>query len=94
MIEKKQVEHIAGLSRLRLTEKEIGTFGAQLDGILKYVEKLNELQTKDIPATSHVIALENVMREDAPRPSLPLEEALGNAPAKTEDLYRVPRIIE
>ncbi len=94
MIEKKQVEHIANLSRLRLTEEEIKTFGGQLDGILKYVEKLNELDTKDIEPTSHVIDLVNVMREDAPRPSLPLEEAVGNAPAETGNLYRVPRIIE
>ncbi len=88
------IEHIAHLARLSLSEKEKELFGGQLEGILNYMEKLNELDTKDIEPTSHVIALNNVTRDDVPAPSLSREEALLNAPDKTEKFYRVPKIIE
>ena len=88
------IEHIAHLARLSLSEKEKELFSGQLDGILNYMEKLNELDTKDIEPTSHVIALNNVTRDDVPAPSLSREEALLNAPDKTEKFYRVPKIIE
>ncbi|MBI4823459.1 MAG: Asp-tRNA(Asn)/Glu-tRNA(Gln) amidotransferase subunit GatC [Nitrospirae bacterium] len=94
MIDKKQVKHIARLSRLWLSDKEIETFGSQLSGILKYMDKLKELDTLDIVPTSHVIALSNVMREDKEAPSLKTEDALENAPDRKECLYRVPKIIE
>ena len=88
------IEHIAHLARLSLSEKEKELFGGQLEGILNYMEKLNELDTKDIEATSHVIAIDNITRDDVPAPSLAREEALLNAPDKTEKFYRVPKIIE
>jgi aspartyl-tRNA(Asn)/glutamyl-tRNA(Gln) amidotransferase subunit C len=88
------VEHIAHLAKLRLSEEEEDTFGAQLSGILAYVEKLNELDTSGVEPTSHVLALGNVMREDILRPSLPTDEALLNAPDRADDFYRVPKIIE
>ncbi len=93
-ISKEEIEHIAVLARLSLTEEEKELFGAQLSGILGYMEQLNELDTKEVEPTSHVLALGNVMREDVPGESLPREEALMNAPSHTEKFYRVPKIIE
>jgi aspartyl-tRNA(Asn)/glutamyl-tRNA(Gln) amidotransferase subunit C len=88
------VEHIAHLARLRLSEEEKEKFGAQLSSILTYVEKLGELDTSGVEPTSHVLAIGNVMREDALRPSLPTDDALLNAPGRADDFYRVPKIIE
>lgn len=88
------IEHLSRLARLALTEEEKSRYGSQLDNILQYVEKLNELDTAGIEPTSHVIAISNVMREDRVRPSLNREDALMNAPDKTDAFYRVPKIIE
>lgn len=93
-ISKQEIEHIASLARLSLSEKEKELFGSQLSSILDYMEKLNELDTKDIEPTSHVLPLSNVMRDDIPRPSIPREDALLNAPDHTDKFYRVPKIIE
>lgn len=93
-ISKEEIEHIASLARLSLSEKEKELFGSQLSSILDYMEKLNELDTKDIEPTSHVLPLSNVMRDDIPRPSIPREDALLNAPDHTDKFYRVPKIIE
>lgn len=88
------VEHIARLARLDLSDEEERLFGSQLSDILRYVEKLDELDTSAVEPTSHVLELTNVMRDDRPRPSLPPDEALSNAPDRVENFYRVPRIIE
>jgi len=88
------IDHLSRLARLALTEEEKSVYGNQLDNILHYVEKLNELDTTGIEPTSHVISISNVMREDTLRPSLDREEALRNAPDKTDSFYRVPKIIE
>lgn len=88
------IEHIAHLARLSLSGKEKELFGSQLDSILSYMDKLNELDTRDIEPTSHVIAISNITRDDLHRPSLDREDALMNAPDKTERFYRVPKIIE
>lgn len=88
------VRHIAGLSKLGLSEEEIDTFGSQLNTILGHVEQLGRLDTKGIGPTSHVIPLNNVMRSDMPAESLSPEDALRNAPDATEKFYRVPKIIE
>jgi aspartyl-tRNA(Asn)/glutamyl-tRNA(Gln) amidotransferase subunit C len=93
-IDAAEVEHIARLARLSITEEEKGSLGLQLNNILDYIEKLNELDTSGVPPTSHVLELSNVMREDRPEASLPVDEALGNAPDRVENFYRVPRIIE
>lgn len=93
-ISKKDVEHVAKLARLKLTWEEKEKFGKQLSEILEYVEKLNELDTEKVEPTSHVIPLQNVMREDRVKPSLPVEEVLGNAPAREGKYFKVPRIIE
>lgn len=88
------IEHLSRLARLALTEEEKTRYGNQLDNILQYVEKLNELDTAGVEPTSHVIAISNVMREDIVRPSLDRGNALMNAPDKTDTFYRVPKILE
>jgi aspartyl-tRNA(Asn)/glutamyl-tRNA(Gln) amidotransferase subunit C len=93
-ISKEEIEHIASLARLYLSEEEKDLFGSQLSSVLDYMEKLNELDTKDIEPTSHVLPLSNVMRDDIPSPSIPKEDALLNAPDRTNKFYRVPKIIE
>lgn len=89
-----EVSHIARLARLHLSEEEKEKFSIQLSNILTYMEKLNELDTSDIEPTSHVITLKNVFREDKLEPSLSSEEALRNAPDRSGNFFRVPRIIE
>jgi aspartyl-tRNA(Asn)/glutamyl-tRNA(Gln) amidotransferase subunit C len=93
-ITKAEVEHVARLARLELTEEEKARMLAQLDSILRYMEKLNELDTRDVEPTSHVLPIVNVMREDELRPSLSQEEALANAPDRYDVFFRVPKIIE
>jgi aspartyl-tRNA(Asn)/glutamyl-tRNA(Gln) amidotransferase subunit C len=93
-ITRREVEHVARLARLALSEEEKELMTRQLDRILGYVDKLNELDTTQIEPTSHVIPMENVMREDAVRPSLSQDDALANAPDREPPFFRVPRIIE
>ncbi|UCG79381.1 MAG: Asp-tRNA(Asn)/Glu-tRNA(Gln) amidotransferase subunit GatC [Nitrospirota bacterium] len=93
-ISRDDVTHIATLSRLKLSEQEIEQFREQLSGILSYVENLNSLDTKGVIPTSHVIDVNNVMREDVMRPSLSAEHALFNAPDNAESFYKVPKIID
>lgn len=93
-ISKENIEHIASLARLSLTEEEKDLFGSQLSSILNYMEKLNGLDTTDVEPTSHVLPLSNVMRDDVPQPSIPREDTLLNAPDHTDKFFRVPKIIE
>jgi len=93
-ITKEQIQHIAVLSRLNLSEEEKDLFGSQLSSILDYMDQLNELDTRETEPTSHVLSLSNVMRDDILTSSLPGEEALKNAPSHSQNFYRVPRIIE
>ena len=89
----KDVEHIAELARLEFNESEKQKLTHELNEILKYIEKLDELDTSDVEPLSHVIELSNVFREDEVRPSLSTEEALKNAPAKKETFFKVPKVI-
>jgi aspartyl-tRNA(Asn)/glutamyl-tRNA(Gln) amidotransferase subunit C len=93
-ISKEEVKHIAMLSRLDLDEKEIAVYQDQLSRILEYVEKLSEIDTSHVEPVSHVIELNNVMRQDIVKPSLPRDEALKNAPDPSDKFFRVPKIIE
>jgi aspartyl-tRNA(Asn)/glutamyl-tRNA(Gln) amidotransferase subunit C len=93
-ISREEIEHIASLARLYLTEEEKELFGSQLGSILDYMEKLNELDTRDTEPTSHVLPISNVMRGDIPGHSISKEDALRNAPGHTEKFYKVPKIIE
>ncbi len=93
-ITKEQVEYVANLAHLELTEKEKEIFTQQLDSILTYIEKLNELDTEDIKPISHVLPINNVFREDIVKSSLPLDKVLANAPDRKNSYFRVPRVIE
>ncbi len=93
-ITRQEVEHVARLARLELSEDEKVRMTDQLDAILGYVDKLNQLDTSQVEPTTTVIPVVSVMRDDEVRPSLPLEEALGNAPDREGNFFRVPRIIE
>lgn len=93
-ITRQEVEHVAKLARLELSEQQKDMFTDQLSNILTYVEQLNELDTKGIEPTSHVLDINNVMRDDVAQESLPQDRALANAPDKAAGHYRVPKIIE
>ena len=93
-ITRKEVEHVARLARLELSEEEKEQMTAQLDSILGYMEKLNQVDTSGVEPTTTVIPMVSVMREDEIRPSLTQEEALANAPDCEDVFFRVPRIIE
>jgi aspartyl-tRNA(Asn)/glutamyl-tRNA(Gln) amidotransferase subunit C len=90
MIDRDQVLHVARLSRLRLTDEEVERMPAELNKILEHVEKMDELDLEGIEPTTHVVKLENVLREDVPRPSLSLERALAGAPDLADGGFRVP----
>ena len=90
----KEVEHVAALARLELSEQEKEKFTEQLNAILKYAEQLNGLNTDDIEPTSHAMPLVNVMREDRVRESLPIEKVLLNAPDEEEGQIKVPAVLE
>jgi aspartyl-tRNA(Asn)/glutamyl-tRNA(Gln) amidotransferase subunit C len=89
-ITREQVVHVAQLARLALSEEEIERLGAQLGAILEAVGKVSELDLEGVEATSHPLDLVNVWDEDEPRPSLPLDAALANAPEREGDYFRVP----
>jgi aspartyl-tRNA(Asn)/glutamyl-tRNA(Gln) amidotransferase subunit C len=89
-ITREQVLHVAKLARLALTEDELERLGAQLDAILAAVSKVSELDLSDIPPTSHPLDLVNVLAEDEPRPSLPRDAVLANAPQAEDGAFRVP----
>jgi aspartyl-tRNA(Asn)/glutamyl-tRNA(Gln) amidotransferase subunit C len=89
-----EVEHIAELAKLGLTEEEKARFQEQLSAILDYAQRLNELDTTAIPPTARVIPLRNVMGTDETQPSLPAEDVLANAPDSAEGCIRVQAILE
>jgi aspartyl-tRNA(Asn)/glutamyl-tRNA(Gln) amidotransferase subunit C len=87
------VQHVALLSRLRFSSQQVPQITHDLNRMLEYVEKLNELDTSSVPPTSHSIPMSNVMREDTPRGSLPADDALQNAPEKEGGCFKVPKIL-
>jgi aspartyl-tRNA(Asn)/glutamyl-tRNA(Gln) amidotransferase subunit C len=88
------VEHIARLARLDLSDAEKNLFAEQMGAILGYVEKLKELDTEGILPTSHAVPMENSFRTDQTSPSIGIEKALANAPDKVAGFYRVPKVLE
>ena len=90
MIDREQVLHVARLARLRLTDEEVERMTGELSSILDHIEKIDELDLDDVAPTSHVTDLENVLRADEPRPSLPREQALAEAPDTDGVGFRVP----
>ncbi len=93
-ISKDTVKYVSHLARIDLCDKELELLAIQLKGILDFIDKLKELDIKDIPPTSHILPINNVLREDTPRESLPIEKVLANAPLKKEKFFGVPKVIE
>ncbi|MHC4757914.1 MAG: Asp-tRNA(Asn)/Glu-tRNA(Gln) amidotransferase subunit GatC [Planctomycetota bacterium] len=93
-IDKIQVEKIAKLSRLKLTNSELDEFTGQLSAILDYVEKMNELDTATAEPLAHCLPINNVFRSDSSKESLGTETTLSNAPQTDGDFFKVPKILD
>jgi len=91
---REQVAHVARLARLDLADNELDHLAADMDAILSYVDKLNELDVDGIEPTAHAVPMENAFREDRVRPSIGTEKALTNAPAADDSCFLVPKVIE
>jgi aspartyl-tRNA(Asn)/glutamyl-tRNA(Gln) amidotransferase subunit C len=90
MIDREQVLHVAKLARLRLSDAEVERMTGELSTILEHVERMDELDLDGVEPTSHVVELQNVLRDDVPRESLSRERALEGAPDAADDGFRVP----
>lgn len=93
-IDRKTVDHVAMLARLALTEDERARTQEQLSAILEHISVIAEADTSHVPATAHILPVENVMTADAPRPSCAPEELLANAPAREGEYFRVRAVLE
>ena len=93
-ISREEAGHVAKLARLALPPEELARVARELNRILEYFQDLQRLDTTAVGTTSHAIAMENVYRDDVPRDSLPVAEALANAPDSVDVFFRVPRIVE
>ena len=92
-INPEEVRYIAKLAKLSFTEEECTQMAKELEAIVGYVEQLKEVNVEDIPATSHVLDLSNVFREDKAMPGMPVEELMQNAPAHKMGYFSVPKVI-
>jgi aspartyl-tRNA(Asn)/glutamyl-tRNA(Gln) amidotransferase subunit C len=92
-ISKKEVEHVAWLARIELSEEEKDLFTKQFNEILDYFKKIDSVNTEEVPPMYHVLYLVNIFREDEVLPSLPEKEVLKNAPKKERRFFRAPRLI-
>jgi aspartyl-tRNA(Asn)/glutamyl-tRNA(Gln) amidotransferase subunit C len=90
VIDRDQVLHVARLARLKLTEEELERMAGELSGILEHVDRISELDLDGVEPTSHVIALENILRPDEPRPSWDRDDMLERAPDPASGAFRVP----
>ncbi len=89
-----QVQHIANLARLELTEDELSRYRAQLSAVLDYFQQLQTIDTDEVPPTTSGLDIKSALRADQVRPGLELQELLDNAPDVKDDQYRVPPIFE
>jgi len=92
-LSKKDVEHVAWLARIQLSEEEKELFTEQFNDILDYFKKIDEINTESVEPTYHVLDLQNVTRKDKVVPSLSTEEALKMAPKKQKKFFKAPRIV-
>jgi aspartyl-tRNA(Asn)/glutamyl-tRNA(Gln) amidotransferase subunit C len=90
VIDRDEVLHVARLARLQLSEEEVEPMAQELSAVLDHIAKIGELDLEDVPPTSHVVELTSALRADEPRPSLPREVALAQAPAVDQDGFLVP----
>jgi aspartyl-tRNA(Asn)/glutamyl-tRNA(Gln) amidotransferase subunit C len=88
------VRHVARLARLALRDEEVEALRGQLSEILAYAEKVGEVAAEDVPPTGHAYPLRNIWRDDEPKPSLSVEEAVSTAPEPEDNRFQVPRIVE
>jgi len=93
-ISSREVEYVAHLARLEVTERETEKFTAQLNDILLYIDKLNEVDTKGVEPMSHAIAVTNAFREDKILDSIGTQQSLSNAPDARGEFFRVPKVID
>jgi len=93
-ITRETVEYVAHLARIELKSEELEKLSQQLQGILGFIDKLKKVDIKDINPTSHILPINNVLREDNPGESLPVDKVLKNAPQKEGSFFVVPKIIE
>jgi aspartyl-tRNA(Asn)/glutamyl-tRNA(Gln) amidotransferase subunit C len=88
------IDYVANLARLALTDQEKAIFSRQLGDVLRYIEKLAEVDVSQVEPTAHAFPVDNVWAEDVPRPGLPVEAALRNAPAQQDNMIVVPKVVE
>jgi aspartyl-tRNA(Asn)/glutamyl-tRNA(Gln) amidotransferase subunit C len=93
-LSREQVRHVAMLARIGLQPGDEDFYAEQLSGILEHIDRLQQVNTDDIPPTAQVIEIDNQLREDEPRPCLTQEDVLANAPAVQDGFFRVPSIQE
>ena len=92
-IDAKQVRHIGGLGRIRLSDADVEQFGQQLASILQYIEKLDELNTDNVEPMAHAVEIHNVLADDTLGESLTPDAALANAPQRDGDYFKVPKVL-
>lgn len=92
-VTKKEIEKIAELARIKFSDEELESFTPQMNEILSYMDKLNELDTENVKPLSHPVEQTNVFRDDIVKPSISNQDALKNAPAKDDNHFRVPKVI-
>jgi aspartyl-tRNA(Asn)/glutamyl-tRNA(Gln) amidotransferase subunit C len=93
-ISPEEIAWVAKLSRLQLTAEELQTYSQQLKVVLDYIDQLKEVNTDDVTPLAHPILVENVFRDDERTPSLPVQQALANAPERKDDFFVVPPVLE
>jgi aspartyl-tRNA(Asn)/glutamyl-tRNA(Gln) amidotransferase subunit C len=93
-ITKETVEHVANLARLNLSEQEKEKLAIEMESIISYVDKLNELDTANIEPRSHVLPIQNVFRDDIKAESYDREKILRNAPSQENGCFKVPKVVE
>ena len=93
-LSRQEVEHVARLARMALPDEELQRVGSELNRILGHFNRLQELDTDDVEPTSHAIPMTNVLREDEVGESLPTDDVIANAPERSDEFFKVPRIVE
>lgn len=94
MAQELNIDHVANLARLALTPEEKATFAHQLGDVLHHIEQLSKVDVSGVEPTAHAFAVHNVWQDDVPRPALPVEAALRNAPAQRDSMIVVPKVVE